>query len=272
MPNMDQSLLLGSDHFLPSQKAFDHRVLNAMKNTLTRMRHGGMPSSPGSVSSSGVDIPLRINVDRLEGLVMADDVKTPIATGANYWVSPAILDSSTSDLLFVSLHSIQPDRTVTVFNLDENVTRAHDIPEDTIVEFWGIYQNTGEERKRWVMRVTPPPVVVWVKIIGSVQFAANKFIYTGLVQVVGANSLFENKLGPTGQPISLTQIRNTVEAYNLPNPSIRGNSVDSSVNAGYPSTYAMRPIRGNPVLQTILDTSSNIWWVSYVNADQGVCP
>ncbi len=270
MPNMDQSLLLGSDHFLSRQKSFDHRVLNAMKNTLTRMRHSGMPSSPGAVSSSGVDIPLQVDTDRLLGMILADDMKEPNATGASYWVSPAILDSSTTNLLFVSLHSVQPDRTVSVFNLSENASQAHVLLEDTLVEFWGIYQNTGDERKRWIMDKSPSRAFIWVKITNSLQFAANRFLYSGTVQVVGAAGLFEDKLDPSGQPILIFQIRNTTETFNLPNPSIRGNSVSSFLAAGYPSTYAMSAIRGNPVLPAFFDNDS--WWVTYENADQGVCP
>lgn len=122
---------------------------------------------------------------------------------------------------------------------------------------------------------------VMVKITSAVSEGPNKWHYNGTIVrgQVDINGTFSWDIG--ADPDYVGYLYNGCEAFNLPDPSIRGNGVNSG-GSGYPTGFDLQPIRGEPVVLAwpVRVTSEDpndvggfrlIYVFNQPNADDGVC-
>lgn len=118
----------------------------------------------------------------------------------------------------------------------------------------------------------------WVRITSSFSNGGNKWTYGGTVvyPVINTSGALEYR-----QPVPARQIDemyNACEAFNMGDPSIRGNGVNSG-GADYPTGFAMQPIRGNPVVRAwpirledeSLEETRTVYLFTQPNAEDGTC-
>lgn len=148
-------------------------------------------------------------------------------------------------------------RWVQVQNVAESATRGHLLATDGTQEVVIFRAENARGITRWFMNVTPPEPFVWARVQASQNVAANKWRYTCKEQTMLQFGWADKSGGRT-----FTNVINGFETYNVADPSIRGNGVNSG-GANYPAGFDLQPIRGNPVVQL---------WPKFIPAEVGPPP
>lgn len=242
----------------------------------------------GSTKRRGRRGPI-IGTDFVVGIVKATGpAAEPDFTSHAYWFKRAYMSTANPSPLAIADYDTIDDPTDDLYlwasftNVAEDLTRGHLLQVGQTVRLAVEVDRTDEETQRFVAFEAPIQPFVWGKITTPVQIATNRWTYSATEQEeVGDPAIglpgFRDRL-PT--PRTFTGVVNGIEAYNVANPSIRGNSIDShpSPSGSYPAGFALQPIRGNPVVQlwprAIQFANGQIvtkWFCQYNNTDDGTC-
>lgn len=190
--------------------------------------------------------------------------------GWAYWVVAVYIESGQGDLPFAVPFNQNSAayRYEKVYNTAESCTGGHLLATGTIVDVRATPANATSGKLTYWMHSPPSPAFSWAKITASLSYGANKWQYTG--------ELTTNGTSPYVPARTLTNIYNSTEDWNIADPSIRGNSVDSG-GAAYPVGFSLQPIRGTPIVQVhpVVSSACNgvasWWYTTYENADDGTC-
>jgi len=196
----------------------------------------------------------------------------PEHPGNAYWVSraeptDAVIGNHLGQQVQFSPRTEQADIVLTV-NIREH-PESHRLPISTTVILFSMPNRRG--KLRYFIDVTPTDPE-FVQIIAFSFLGDNRWKYTGIVVITdpGDPTSWIAAPSPSGPGfILINDILNTVEAGNLADPSIRGNSVDSG-GPSYPPGFILQPIRGNPILP-LYRARGSARYVTYENADDGPC-